>query len=63
MTGTIPIEVDGRVSLEHMSELIARGADILVSGSTGIFMKKNTLETNYNMVLKAIKKGLELRNA
>lgn len=58
---SIPIEVDGRVSLECMSELVASGADILVNGSTGIFRRENTFEVNYEKIQSAIEKGLMIR--
>lgn len=57
----IPIEVDGRVSLEQTPALIARGADILVSGSTGVFAGENSLRTNLALAEVAILRGIRMR--
>lgn len=53
------IQVDGRVSLETIPELIQAGADDLVLGSTSLFLKGNTLRKNKIMLDQAIQIGKE----
>lgn len=53
------IQVDGRVSLDSISDLVRAGADNLVLGSTSLFIKGKTLEQNKQAVLEAINRGLE----
>lgn len=53
------IQVDGRVSLDSISDLVRAGADNLVLGSTSLFIKGKTLEQNKQAVLEAISRGLE----
>lgn len=57
----IPIEVDGRVSIEATKDLVAAGADILVSGSTGMFTKNASFTENYAKIREAIASGLAVR--
>lgn len=52
------IEVDGRVSLETIPGLVAAGADILVAGTTSLFIPNNSLEKNKILVEEAIQNGL-----
>jgi ribulose-phosphate 3-epimerase len=54
----VQIEVDGRVSLDTIPNLVAAGADILVAGSTSLFIPKNSLEENKILIEEAIAKGL-----
>ncbi|MCT1901588.1 ribulose-phosphate 3-epimerase [Oceanobacillus sojae] len=51
------IQVDGRVSLSSIPELVKYGADDLVLGSTSLFIKENSIEHNKQAVLDAIKQG------
>src|SRR5690606_5809387 len=51
------IEVDGRVSLEAIPDLVRAGADILVAGSTSLFLKGQSLAENKKLVEQAIEKG------
>lgn len=53
------IQVDGRVSLEAIPELVEAGADNLVLGSTSLFRKENTLTENKQTVVKAVEEGLK----
>ena len=55
------IEVDGRVSLEVTPDLVAAGADILVAGSTSLFIPGNTLAENKKKMMEAVNVGLERR--
>lgn len=52
------IQVDGRVSIDTIPDLIKAGADDLVLGSTGLFIKGNSLEENKKILDKAVEKGL-----
>lgn len=54
------IEVDGRVSLDTISGLVSAGADILVAGTTSLFIPNNRLEENKILVEEAISKGLKV---
>jgi ribulose-phosphate 3-epimerase len=54
----INIEVDGRVSLEMIPSLIKAGANILVAGSTSLFIPINSIEENKKAVEKCIIEGL-----
>ncbi|MGI2328373.1 ribulose-phosphate 3-epimerase [Planococcus sp. YIM B11945] len=53
------IEVDGRVSLETIPGLVGAGADILVAGTTSLFMKGQSLAENKKIVEQRISEGLE----
>ncbi len=55
------IEVDGRVSLETITDLVAAGADFLVAGSTSLFVKGNTLAENKAIMEEKIAAGLKQR--
>jgi ribulose-phosphate 3-epimerase len=52
------IEVDGRVSLDTIPGLVSAGANILVAGSTSLFMKNNSLAENKKIMEKCISEGL-----
>ncbi len=52
------IQVDGRVSLETIKDLVAAGADDLVLGSTSLFRKENSTFENKQIIKAEIKKGL-----
>ncbi len=52
------IEVDGRVSLNTIPGLVKAGANILVAGSTSLFIKENSLEENKVIMEKKISEGL-----
>ena len=51
----IPIEVDGRVSAEAIPRLAKAGAEIFVSGSTGIFAKGRSISENYMLIENCLK--------
>jgi ribulose-phosphate 3-epimerase len=57
----IPIEVDGNVSFENIPQMVARGATILVAGSSSLFHKDAGLAENTDKTRAAIAAGLELR--
>ncbi|SDJ57400.1 ribulose-phosphate 3-epimerase [Salimicrobium halophilum] len=52
------IEVDGRVSLETIPELVNAGADILVAGSTSLFIKERSIAENKKIMEEKIAEGL-----
>ncbi|SFJ71715.1 ribulose-phosphate 3-epimerase [Thermoflavimicrobium dichotomicum] len=52
------IEVDGRVSFDTIPGLVRAGADILVAGSTSLFMPSNSLAENKKSMEKYILEGL-----
>ncbi len=56
------IQVDGRVSLETIPQLIEAGADDLVLGSTSLFIAGNSLEQNKSNLDEVVKKGLKEEN-
>lgn len=51
------LQVDGRVSLATIADLVAAGANNLVLGSTSLFAKGATLAENKQTILDAITKG------
>lgn len=55
------IEVDGRVSLDSIPGLVKSGADILVAGSTSLFIPNNSISENKALMEKSILEGLKLR--
>lgn len=57
----IPIEVDGRVSLDRISSLVAAGADILVAGSTSLFFKGHSMRQNLSFMEASILEGIKKR--
>ena len=50
----LEIEVDGNVSFEHASEMSRNGADLFVSGSSGIFSPRACLSENIRAMRKAV---------
>lgn len=52
------ISVDGNVNYEHIPDMIAAGADILVAGSSGLFRKGVPLEKSIEDLYDSIEKGL-----
>ena len=54
----IAIEIDGRVSLETIPELVAAGADRLVLGSRSLFRRDGTVSENLDRVRQAVSAGL-----
>jgi ribulose-phosphate 3-epimerase len=57
----VPIMVDGNVSFDHIPEMVAAGADILVAGTSSWFNPSAPLVDNVARTEKAIAAGLELR--
>ena len=55
---TTNIEVDGRVSLETIPQLVKAGANILVAGSTSLFIPNQNLADNKILVEESIRNGL-----
>lgn len=59
----MPIEVDGNVSFEHIPDMVAAGADILVAGTSSLFGKAGTLDENVRGVNEAVAAGYARREA
>ena len=58
----IPIEIDGRVSIDVIPHLVAAGADILVAGSKSVFAQDGTIADNVKKTREAIDRGMALRD-
>ena len=54
---SIPIEVDGNVSFDHIPEMVEAGADILVAGTSSLFSPSGTLYKNASRIRTAIAAG------
>ena len=52
------ISVDGNVSIDHIPQMVAAGADILVGGSSGLFLKDKDLTQSLHHMRKKISQGL-----
>ena len=50
----IDIEVDGNVSLENIPKMVNAGANILVTGTSSMFLKDKSLEESYADLIKLI---------
>ena len=57
----LPIEVDGNVSFDNIPAMVAAGADILVSGTSGLFHKDGSLLENARRSRRAALEGLSRR--
>jgi len=57
----ITISADGNVSLQNIPNMVANGADTLVSGSSGMFFKNVPLKNAISDFREAIKRGLDAR--
>ena len=58
---SIPIEVDGNVSFEHIPEMVRLGADILVGGTSSMFSRSGTAVQNMHRIRTGVARGLEMR--
>lgn len=59
----VSVEIDGRVSIENIENYVSTGADILVAGSSSLFLKGNTLNQNLELIRQAAEKGFNRRKA
>ncbi|OEU64343.1 MAG: hypothetical protein BBJ57_04625 [Desulfobacterales bacterium PC51MH44] len=50
----IDIEVDGNVSIENIPKMVDAGANILVTGTSSLFLKDKTLEEAWGELKKLI---------
>jgi len=55
----IKISVDGNVSYENIPEMVASGADILVGGSSGLFLKDMDLRDSIKRLRECIQIGID----
>ncbi len=60
---TIPIQVDGNVSVELIEEMTAAGADILVAGTSSVYHKGGTLAENMQRTRDLATYGLARRES
>lgn len=58
----IPIEVDGNVSFDHIPQMAAAGADILVAGTSSLFNRGKSRSENIQKMRTAIEAGLRTRD-
>jgi ribulose-phosphate 3-epimerase len=58
----VPLEVDGNVSLAHIPDMVAAGADILVAGTSSVYAPGASRADNVRLTREAIAKGLERRH-
>lgn len=58
---TIPIEVDGNVSFEHIPEMVRLGADILVAGTSSLFSRTGTASQNMERIRAGVAAGTAAR--
>lgn len=58
----IPIEVDGNVSFDHIPQMVAAGADILVAGTSSLFSRGGSRSANMQKMQTAIEAGLQMRD-
>ena len=56
------ISVDGNVSLDHIPDMVASGADILVGGSSGLFLPDGDLRKSIKDIRDSIAIGLKRRD-
>lgn len=54
----VSISVDGNVNPETIPQMISKGADNLILGSSGLFNKKYSILKNYQKVIEAIDKAI-----
>ncbi|MBU0630348.1 MAG: ribulose-phosphate 3-epimerase [Candidatus Margulisbacteria bacterium] len=57
----IELEVDGNVNAENIPKMVGAGADILVGGSSGLFIKDMSLTESVARMKTYIDEGLKLR--
>ena len=50
----VSISVDGNVNPTTIPEMIKKGADNLILGSSGLFDKNNSIKKNFEKIIKAI---------
>lgn len=53
--------VDGNVDCENVPKMVAAGCDILVGGSSGLFVNANNLTESISALRRHIREGLEKR--
>tara|TARA_Y100001970_G_C14117053_1_gene794196 strand:- start:686 stop:1336 length:651 start_codon:yes stop_codon:yes gene_type:complete len=57
----LKIAVDGNVSFENVPNMVAAGADILVVGTSGLFVKNQNLEESYKLLISKVDEGLLMK--
>ncbi|MCP4168225.1 MAG: ribulose-phosphate 3-epimerase [Chloroflexi bacterium] len=59
---SIPIQVDGNVSFEHIPSMVAAGANCLVGGTSSVFHRDGSIVENVARTRQVIARGLENRS-
>lgn len=57
----LPIQVDGNVSLQHIPDMVAAGADVLVAGTSSVYRRGTAFADNVRLTREAIAHGLARR--
>jgi len=57
----IPVEIDGRISMDEISDYVENGANILVLGSRSLFKPNSNLEDNIEKIRHSASLGIEKR--
>ena len=58
----VAIHVDGNVSIENIPTMVSNGGDTLISGSSGMFMKDQSLKESIKIFRDAISRGIHARS-
>ena len=58
----IEVEVDGNVSFDNVPNMVANGADTLVVGTSSLFDRSSSFESNNAKLREKIELGLFLRD-
>lgn len=61
MKPKVKISVDGNVNEQTIPPMVGAGADILVLGSSGLFMKDISIKKNLKKIYQAIDQGIKMR--
>jgi len=59
----VDIEIDGRISIKSIPDLIGAGANILVLGTQSLFSRNANLSANMAEIRLAVSRGLERKNS
>jgi ribulose-phosphate 3-epimerase len=57
-----PIEIDGKVATNNISDFVGAGSDIIVLGSQSLFSKELNLVENMNNIRLAVKLGIQRKS-
>ena len=57
----LDIVVDGNVSFDNIPSMVAAGTDVLVLGTSGLFIKDQLLQQSFEQLKKVIDEGIRLK--